>query len=320
MHEQMHEQRHILRMLAEMLILFASLLAIDHGLLSGEAFADVNPNPYWLPVLIMAMSYGTGMGLAAAFAATMIWLAAPHGRADGVDDLEMQVRLSLLPMLWMGTGLAIGEVTASRKARIAEQERRYHVMERNWERMADTFKRLAKINRTLQIRIATEQRAVGQAISAATGLADSDPANQLNAVARLIALAAQTEDFTCFDVQGSQVVARFRGKAAKRRPSDLSRTNLGRHMIANPALLHADRVADRKILARLGIVALPIRNDDDGPIAALLVIHASRRLRLTDAKIAELSYIAQSLGRLPVMFAGGTAVQAGWNVVEGKVA
>ena len=38
---------------AEMLVLFAILIAIDHGLSHGDAYSGLNPNPYWLPVLVM---------------------------------------------------------------------------------------------------------------------------------------------------------------------------------------------------------------------------------------------------------------------------
>lgn len=317
----MNRQRQFFRMWTEMLILFAALLAIDQALLSGDAFSGVNPNPYWLPVLMLAMTYGTGMGLSAAFIATVIWLSAPHSWDGETDHLGTQLRLSLLPMLWMVVALAVGEVTASRKAQIAGHERRYQAMERNWEKMADAFARLAKTNRTLQIRIATEERTVGQAISAALGLAEPNPASQIGAVVRLISLAAHTEDFTYYDVQGSQVVARFCGKAAISRPSDLSPTVLAQSMIANPGLLHSGREADRKTLAHLGIVALPIRNADSSELAALLVIHTSRRLRLTEAKLAELSHIAESLGRLSTLFASAdTLGPASWHIPEGKVA
>ena len=46
------------------------LVAIDRWLTGGTGFAQVQPNPYWLPVLAMALAYGTGPGvLAAALAA-----------------------------------------------------------------------------------------------------------------------------------------------------------------------------------------------------------------------------------------------------------
>lgn len=318
----MRRHLRLFRICAEMSILFAVLLAVDHGFLSGQAFSQVEPNPYWLPVVIMALTYGTGAGLWAAIIATGIWVAAPHNRAEAGDQLEMLLRLSLQPLMWIVVALVIGEVTASRKIKIREQEKRGDETERKLERMADALARLAKINRTLQIRIATEERTVGQAISAAIGLTEPSQANRIQAVTRLIALAAQTENFTFYDVRGGQIIARFGGRAAHNRPHELSQTDLSQMMIAGPALAHAGPAADRKALARVGIVALPVRTGDGGVLLGVLVIHALPQSRLTEARIAELSHVADSLGRLSVLFSSdfNSIRPATWLLSEGQVA
>lgn len=317
----MQGQRLILRKFLEMAVLFALLLGIDHGLLAGDAFAEFNPNPYWVPVLVMAVTYGTGTGLISAVVATVIWLSAPHEWLRETDHLGAQLRLSIMPMLWTTAALAIGEVTSSRKASIAEHERRYEGMERNWERMADVVARLARTNRTLQVRIATEQRTVDQAVSAALGLSEIDTAGQIEAVARLIALATESEDFTYYDVRGRQMVARFCGKEAAGRPRDLSLTPLAQQMIASPALLHAGQTEDSELLEPFGVMAMPLQVREGGAVLGMILVHSAKRLRFTKAKVAELRHIAGLLGRLPVLTARGQAAEtAPWRLPEGKVA
>src|SRR3546814_2435516 len=56
-------------------------------------------------------------------------------------------------------------------------------------------------NRKLQVRIATEQRTIVQAMAAGLAVSKADPESQADALAHLIALAAQTEDFTFYDVR-----------------------------------------------------------------------------------------------------------------------
>src|SRR3546814_7267519 len=85
---------------AEMLLLFAALVAVDQGLMKGDAFSDLNPNPYWLPVLVMATTYGTGSGLAAAAIASAIWFHWSNLWSGATDHIEQQLRLSIQPMLW----------------------------------------------------------------------------------------------------------------------------------------------------------------------------------------------------------------------------
>ena len=316
----MLKQRPVFLQCAEMLVIFAALLAIDHLLLGGGAFRQLNPNPYWLPVLVMAITYGTGMGLVAGAIASAIWLSWPHDWQHLSDHFEMQLRLSIMPLLWMVTALVVGEVTASRMSRLAAHEERHQAMDHNWQRLAEVIARLTSINRKLQVRIATEQRTVNQAVAAAIGLAEPDPAHQIDAIAKLIALAAQTEDFTFYDVRAGQVVARFAGRDATGRPSDLSRSALAQSLLEEPRLLHEGRTSDQGILAHFGLIALPVFREDD-ELGGVIVIHSAPNLRITEARIAELAHVAELLGNCSALFGGEHMfAQSRWLVTGGKVA
>lgn len=316
----MFKQRPIFLQCAEMLVMFAVLLAIDHMLLGGDAFQDLNPNPYWLPVLAMAITYGTGMGLLAGLVASAIWLSTPHTELQIADNLEMQLRLSIMPLLWLVTAIVAGEVTAIRLARLVAQDERHQAMDRNWQRLAEVIARLTSINRKLQVRIATEQRTVNQAVAAAVGLAEPDPALQIDAIARLIALAAQTEDFTFYDIRSGQVVARFAGRDAAGRPADLSRSALAHAMVENPRPLHEGHSADQGMLAHFGLVALPVFRDED-ELGGMIVIHSAPNLRITEARMAELAHMAELLGNCSALFGGEYMFAQGkWLVPGGKVA
>jgi len=315
-------RRRCVRAGMEMLVLYALLLAIDHRFLAGHAFAGVEPNPYWLPVLMMALAYGSGIGLASAAIASAIWIAAPHNQVGSGDQLQYLLRLSLLPMLWTVVALIVGEVTSVRLSTIEDQGRCSQEVDRKQERIADTLANLASINRALQIRIATENLTVGEAIAVAVDLVEPEPANQVRAIERLIALAAQTEDFTFFDVRGRRGVARFRGRAASHRSADLSRTILARTMRAGAVALPDGTASSRKMLAGLGVAALPVRNHDSGGLIGLLVIHSLPPSLLTESKMAELSHVAESLCRISARFLGEVIplLPARWNAAEERVA
>ncbi|AEG48516.1 hypothetical protein Sphch_0822 [Sphingobium chlorophenolicum L-1] len=315
----MLKTRPILLQCAEMLILFAALMAVDHGFLKGDAFSDLNPNPYWLPVLIMALAYGTGAGLAAGAIASAIWFRWSNLWPGPADHIEQQLRLSIQPMLWMVTALVAGEVTASRRNRIADQERRHQAMDRNWKKLADVIARLTATNRKLQVRIATEQRTVVQTIAAGLGLAQPDPESQVDAVARMIALAAQTEDFTFYDVRGSQVIARFGGKAAPGQPPDLTRSPMAQTMMAAPRPLRSDRAVDQALVAPFGLLAVPVPDGEEA-LAAIILIHSAAGARMTEAYVAQLLQVADLLGKCPALFGRDQSFAAKWLVPEGKVA
>ncbi len=315
----MLKKRPILLQCAEMLILFATLMAIDQGLMSGNAFSDINPNPYWLPVLVMATTYGTGSGLAAATIASAIWFRWSNPWSGATDHIEQQLRLSIQPMLWMVTALVTGEVTASRRNRIADQERQHQAMDRNWKKLAEIIARLTDTNRKLQVRIATGQRTIVQAMAAGLDLSKPDPESQADAVARLIALAAQTEDFTFYDVRGAQVTARFGGKAAQGQAPDLSRSPMAQAMLATPRPLRADRAADRPLLSEWGLLAVPVAGAEEG-LAAIILVHSAAGIRITEAYVAQLLQVADLLGKCPALFGREQAFAPKWLVPEGKVA
>lgn len=315
----MLKKQPILLQCAEMLILFAALMAIDQGLLHGDAFSDLNPNPYWLPVLVMAIAYGTGMGLVAGAIASLIWFSWSNVWPGPADHLEQQLRLSIQPLLWMVTALIVGEVTASRRNRMAEQQRQHDAMDRNWKKLAEVIARLTDTNRRLQVRIATEQRTVIHAIAAGLGLSEPDPERQIDAIARMIALAAETEDFTFYDVRGAQVVARFGGRATSGQPTDITKSMLVQAMLAGPRIVQGDDPADQAMLAQIGSIALPIVGAGE-QLAGIIIIHSITGIRITDAYMAQLLHVTNLLGKSAALFGREPAFPAKWQMPKGKVA
>src|SRR6185295_8768301 len=180
---------------------------------SGTAFAHIDPNPYWIPVLVMAVCYGSGMGLVAAITATLIWVAAPH-RHPGGDHLEAMLSISILPMLWVIAATVVGELTTSRLENIDRLQGRGARQEEELATLAETVAHLARTNRTLQVRIATEEHTVGRAIAAAVDLLDANSARMAHGLERLVALAVQSEDFVCYIRNGDRFTACLRGHSS----------------------------------------------------------------------------------------------------------
>lgn len=299
----------VLRMTAEMALLFGILLAIEHLLMPGRGFAEVEPHPYWIPVLAMAVCYGSGMGLAAAVVASALWFAAPH-EVRGGDHLEAMLSLSVLPMLWIIVALAAGELTTSRRETGDQHERRIAELEDDNRELGLAVEHLAETNRCLQIRIVTEEHTVGQAIADALDLVNADPAHKLHGVERLVALAAQTEDFTFYAAQGHRFVTRFRGLVANR-PDELHPDEL------------AELVGSPLTRTQPGMLSLPVfAEDDEDSLVGLLVINDLPDSYLTASKIAELRHVAQSLSQLsgllaPVM---ESLAPASWLLRGGRAA
>ncbi len=286
--------RRPLRIVIELVFGFGALAVLDWWLTGGTGFARIQPNPYWLPVLVMALAYGTGPGVIAAAIASALWLAHVHDAGGERDYLDHLFHLSLPPLLWFVAAVAIGEVTILRTGRHARLERRERVARRNVARLTEAFDTLSRTNRRLQVKIATESGTLGHVICTATGLSSTDPAARRDAIVRLIALAAQTEDFTCYRIVGDEARAWLRAtQAAGRR--DVLPTTLIDRLLRRRNILHVAQRNDRAALDGIGVVAIPLNDRETGNLVGCLVLHALPFAALNASRAAELSEIGSWL-------------------------
>lgn len=297
-----------LRILIEIAVGFALLAAIDQRLTGGSGFAGVRPSPYWVPVLVMALVYGTGPGVVAAAVASVLWLVAAHGDGTERDYLDTLLHLSLPPLLWGVAAVAIGEVTLLRKRRLAKAERRATQATRDIARLAEAHDRLTRTNQSLQRRVAGDPRTTGHVVATATRLAASDPAARRAAMAELIALAAGTDDFTCYRLTPDGAESWLRGPG-------VPGTSLGRPerlpsamvhpLLADPRIRHVARRADREWLGGLGVAAVPLA-DPGGAVGGLLLFHTLPIEAFNAHRLAEWTEIAGWLGPMLVAPGQGT--------------
>ncbi|MFC3174627.1 hypothetical protein ACFOD9_10220 [Novosphingobium bradum] len=303
-----------LRKLAELAVMFALLLAIDRWALAGDLFAGIAPSPLWVPVLAMAIAYGAGMGLVAAILAAGIWAMAPHPPGPG-DHLEAVLRLSIEPMLWIVAAMIIGELTSHRLDRLRRLHRRCGRREAELGQLAEAVDQLGRINRSLQVRIATEERSVGEAIAMALDLVDRGAARQMRAIERLVALAAQTGDFAFYTAEGSRFVARFRGPDAAARPAALSWEELASVVAASAGPIDFGKAGFGEAGAgetgttrgaHAQAMSFPIFSDDE-EVLGVLVMAPPLGAHLPATKLAELAGVARTLGRIAGVLTPATA-------------
>ena len=289
--------RRRLRIAAEFVVLFGVLLLADRLLAGGTAFAGIQPNPYWLPVLIMALAYGTEAGLLAAFLASATWLTRVQGALAPGDYLDRLLQLSLTPLLWFLVAALVGEVTTLRARRTERLTRDAAKASRNVDRLSQAYQQLAATNRALQVRIAVEAGTTGRIVALAADLSAPDAAMRRTAVGELIAIAAGTTDFTCYriDRDGSLRVW-LRGTSATPRPDIVPTPLLTRIRTTRRTLcvVHAD---DRALLADIGVAAVPLVSAA-GTAIGCLIVHSLPFAALNTQSIAELTEIGGWLPRL----------------------
>ncbi len=92
------------------LVLILGLIYLVCSLIPGVEIATLEPSPFWVPVLLLSLQYGTVAGLMAAAAATLAY--AINGlpeQAIGENLFSFLLRIWALPILWIGVALVLGQ-------------------------------------------------------------------------------------------------------------------------------------------------------------------------------------------------------------------
>lgn len=287
-------RRTLARIVLEMAALFGALVALDLWVTGGTGFVGVEPSLWWIPVLAMALAYGTGPGLVAAAIAAALWLSHAAGADDGGDYLERVFRLSVMPLAWCLAAVVVGETTILRRRRYARLQQRADRLGENNSRLIDAFERVHATNRALQVALATHDGTIGRVLAVATGLASKEAAARRAAIAELIATAAGTRDFSVYRVAEGEAHAWLRGGDGAGRADVLS-ADLVR-ALTERGVMHLGRRDDRALLQPVGAVAVALADEAAG--AGCLVLHSAPFEMIDAHRRAELMEIAGWLAPL----------------------
>lgn len=105
----------------ELVILFGLLVMIDRLLMQPGDFAKLQPHPYWLPVILLSLQYGTADGVLAAATAILVNLAlGPSSQGIAEDYYRYLMRVWSVPVAWILTAVVIGEVRTRQRSRMTE--------------------------------------------------------------------------------------------------------------------------------------------------------------------------------------------------------
>lgn len=291
--------RRIGRIAAELAGCYGALLLVDDLLTGGTGFAGLHPNPLWLPVMVMALAYGTGPALVAATIASILWLAHADMSGTGRDYLDHLFHLSLPPLLWFVTAVGVGEVTMLRTQRYVRLDRRAETARRNVARLTEAFHRLEHINRALQVQVAIDPCSGGHVVAVASRLATADAAERPAVLTELIALGTRTGDFTCYRRTDGETRAWLRGPAAAGQAETLSDT-LMTLVEQRDAPVHVGHPADRAALAGHGVVAIPLPHPDTGRVIGCVVLHSVPFAALNAHALAEMAEVGRWLAPLAI--------------------
>ncbi len=281
----------------EILVLLVLPAALDHFVPAFPSLPEIQPHPFWLPILLLSLQYGTVSGLLAAGIA--IALNAILGWPEqevGENHFAYLLRIWAQPVLWIGAALVLGQFRLrqiEQKQRLTQQLAEL-MTQRNAISNHSTHlrDRCEKLERALAQRLEPGNRdllvALGQ-------LGSHDPAASATAFGRAASLAFGPCQASMYarDMTGLHLVEKHGWPVGTtRRIAFRPDEPLFKAVVQEGRPLSVLNPGDEAELGADGLVAVPILSGDSARVIGLLKLEAIAPAALDAATPARLSAIA----------------------------
>lgn len=262
--------------LAEIILLLGTALLIDWLFFDGTRFRSLLLHPFWIPVLLVTVQYGTNAGLISAVAATFALLAGNlPPQAIFQDRFAWLFGIVRLPLLWFVAAVVLGELrTRQIREREALREQLGEVSRRE-NVLAEAYKRLSAAKEALETRVAGQLRTSLSLYEAAKGIEKLDPSEVLLGVSKLIRSVMNPEKFSLYLLRNNALeLALAEGWTSTDRYPRLYRpgSRIFREMVGRQRVLSVANPDDELVLAGEGLIAAPLIVPDTGRVIGILKI------------------------------------------------
>lgn len=286
--------------LLELAVIVLAIVAID-WLLPDPGLSDAGPSPYWLPVLLMSLQYGTVSGLlAAGVSIAMTMLPGVPEQGVGENHFAYLLRIWAQPILWIAVAVVLGQFRIRQITVKRELALRVEELSSQRLALADHATNLRRRCDALERRIAgRDGPAAIDLMAAVAGLARPEH-DLVEALERVVTLVMPRARLSVFLLEGPWL----RRIAAAGAPEGGG--GIGELTAAHP-LFRAivDRregvtVLDRNQepeLSGQGLAAVPIRAADGEAVSGMLMLDHAGANYLQPGTIAALEGISFALAQ-----------------------
>lgn len=196
------------RSILESLLLVGLLVCADHLFFDGNRFANINPRPFWIPVLLMSVQYGLAGGVFAAFASTLALYSGALPSQLATQDYYAYSRLIVAePTSWLACALVLGGLSSLQLAHAAEVRRQRDEAQAAAEDLGHGLQQALSDLGRLELQIAAETRTAGAIARAFAGLEPGGPERLATSFAEFARLVVGASDLTVYAPRGGAWVA-----------------------------------------------------------------------------------------------------------------
>jgi polysaccharide biosynthesis protein PelD len=282
--------------LVELAVLVAVIEFAD-WVLPGVDVSAMEPSPYWIPVLLLSLQYGTVAGLMAAAAATLAHVF--NGFPDqgvGENFFTYFMHVWSLPILWTGVSLLVGQFRLRQIEVKQDLNHKLNERTKESESLAAYVAGLEARCMGLERQIAT--RASGPAATILEALAHLDnPAADLSSVLAVIrdeAFPGGALSIFTLTAHGLEVIARCGWEDGAGWQSEIAAAEpLYRAIVAEKRTVSVLNSGDEATLFAQGLAAGPIFGFDGARVIGMVKLERARASEVTAATADRLEVIAR---------------------------
>ncbi|AUG51449.1 hypothetical protein [Thalassospira marina] len=262
--------------LIELAVFMALFIFVDYAFGTGDRFWSIAPHPLWAVVILLSVQYGTSAGLIAAIACSIAILSGhlPEQNVDQ-DYYDYLLYVGWRPILWMLTGLFLGELrrrqlvqNAELRASLAQTELREETLSKAY---ASTMERVHFLER----QIATQAQTVLTVFRAAQNVERLEVGDVITGIESLVEEILAPNKFSVFVPSRNNFDALV--SHGWETPTEFSRqiaggSDLYSCLLTERRILMVTRKDDAAILGDDAIIAIPVQNSATGEILAVIRI------------------------------------------------
>lgn len=194
--------------IVEVIGLLVILTVIDVAFFDGNRFWNVNPHPFWIPVLLVAAQYGTAEGLFAALMASLFYLVGNiPAPVEGISHYDRLYAICINPILWFVVGFILGEL---RGRHIRERNTLTRELEDSQQRedlIADSYKFVKNRKESLEVQVAGQLSSSIEAYRAAKAVETLDPKSVMKGVEQLVQSVLGPQKFSLYIFHDNKLTA-----------------------------------------------------------------------------------------------------------------
>ncbi|CAO3356763.1 GAF domain-containing protein [Azospirillum palustre] len=273
--------------LLELLLFFGVALGLDGWLGAGLRFEGVQPHPFWIPVLLLAIQYGTNEGVLAALVASVaLRLGNMPDAGIGQDLYDHLFTLTREPILWLVAAVLFGELRMRQLREREDLRAGLATARQEAEAIARSYRALKSVKESLETRVAGQLRTVFTLYQAAKSIDHLDEGEVMLGIADLVRTVMKPEKFSLF-LLNNDVLESVTNEGWDDETDSYARwfdsgTPLFQTVIARQRQLCVNRADDERVLAGEGVMAGPLISADTGEVLGMVKIES---LGFTDLSV-----------------------------------